>query len=71
MGKGRLYGTAEIADRLGVSRQRAHVISRTKGFPDSFDDLVGGSVWLVSDVERWIAENRTDRTGEDAEVEGS
>lgn len=53
-------GTAEIAVRLGVSRQRAHVISRTKGFPDSFDDVVAGSFWLREDVERWIAEHRAD-----------
>jgi prophage regulatory protein len=58
--KGRLYGVGEIADRFGVSRQRAYVISRSKGFPDSYDDLQGGSVWLVEDVERWARENRPD-----------
>jgi prophage regulatory protein len=56
--KGRLMGAAEIADRLGVSRQRAYILSRTKGFPDSYDDLQMGSVWRVEDVERWIADNR-------------
>jgi hypothetical protein len=56
--KGRLYGTAELADRFGVSRQRAYVISRRKGFPDTFDDLQMGSVWLIEDVEAWIRENR-------------
>jgi prophage regulatory protein len=58
VGKGRLMGTAEIADRLGVTRQRAYQISRTKTFPDSFDDVSAGSFWLSSDVEKWIAENR-------------
>jgi prophage regulatory protein len=58
MGKGRLYGTAEIADRLGVSRQRAYIISRQRTFPESYDDLEGGSVWRIEDVERWIAEHR-------------
>lgn len=48
-------GTAEIAERLGVTRQRAYQISRQKGFPDSFDDLVAGSFWLRADVEAWLA----------------
>jgi prophage regulatory protein len=56
--KGRLYGTAEIADRLGVSRQRAYIISRTKDFPDPYETLEMGSVWLREDVERWIAAHR-------------
>jgi prophage regulatory protein len=61
MGKGRLYGTSEIADLLGVTRQRAHVITRQKGFPEPYEELIMGSVWLVKDVERWIAENRPAR----------
>lgn len=58
MGKGRLYGTAEIGDRLGVTRQRAYVITRSKGFPEPYDVLQMGSVWLIADVERWIRDNR-------------
>jgi len=58
VGKGRLYGTAEIADRLGVSRQRAYIISRQRNFPESYDDLEGGSVWRIADVEAWIKVNR-------------
>lgn len=58
VGKGRLYGTSEIADRLGVTRQRAHVITRQKGFPDTYEDLVMGSVWRIEDVEAWIREHR-------------
>lgn len=53
-----LYGTSEIADRLGVTRQRAHVISRQKGFPEPYDVLTMGSVWRIEDVEAWIRENR-------------
>lgn len=56
--KGRLYGTSEIADRIGVTRQRAHVITRQKGFPEPYEELVMGSVWLVEDVEAWIREHR-------------
>lgn len=66
--KGRLYGTSEIADRLGVTRQRAHVITRQKGFPEPYEELIMGSVWLREDVERWIAEHRPE-PAEDAEGE--
>lgn len=66
VGKGRLYGTSEIADRLGVTRQRAHVITRQKGFPDTYEDLVMGSVWRIEDVEAWIREHRPE-LGQDPE----
>lgn len=58
--KGKLYTTGDIADRLGITRQYALTITkdRTKHFPESFDDMANGSVWLVEDVERWIAANR-------------
>jgi prophage regulatory protein len=56
--KGRLYGTSEIADRLGVTRQRGHVITRQKGFPEPYDELIMGSVWRVEDVEAWIKKHR-------------
>lgn len=58
MGRRRLYGTSEIADRLGVTRQRAHVITRQKGFPEPYEELVMGAVWRVEDVEAWIREHR-------------
>jgi hypothetical protein len=66
--KGRLYGTSEIADRLGVTRQRAHVITRQKGFPEPYEELIMGSVWLREDVEQWIKANRPE-LAEDAEGE--
>jgi len=58
VGKKRLYGTSEIADLLGVTRQRAHVITRQKGFPEPYEELIMGSVWRVEDVEAWVRENR-------------
>jgi len=53
-----LAGAQEIAKMLGVSRQCVHIISRRKGFPDPVAVLAMGSVWLKSDVDRWIQENR-------------
>lgn len=61
MGRRRLYGASEIAERLGVTRQRAHVITHTKGFPEPYDTLAMGSVWRIEDVEAWIRAHRPDR----------
>lgn len=57
--KGRLYTTGEIADRLGVGRQRAYVLSRLKGFPDPYETWSNGlTVWRIEDIEAWIATSR-------------
>jgi prophage regulatory protein len=61
--KGRLYTTGDIAGRLGVSRQRAWIVARQGDFPDSYDDLQSGSVWLVEDVEAWIRTHRSHLVG--------
>jgi hypothetical protein len=46
---GRLVGVAEIAEALGVSRQRADQLTRTRGFPDAVEK-VAPLDWLT--VER-------------------
>ncbi|MDG4770494.1 hypothetical protein [Solwaraspora sp. WMMD792] len=61
-----LVGTSELRAMLGtpekpVSKQRAYVVSRSKGFPDPVARLAQGPVWLKADVERWIQENRPPR----------
>ncbi|MEX5634119.1 helix-turn-helix transcriptional regulator [Parafrankia sp. FMc2] len=51
-----LMGTAEIAERLGVSRQRVHQIETSDPtFPKPVAELSAGKVWESADVERWIA----------------
>jgi prophage regulatory protein len=53
--KGRLYTTGDIADRLGVGRQRAYTLSRQRGFPEPYDEWPGGlAVWTVEAVEAWV-----------------
>ncbi len=49
----RLAGPAEIAAMLGVSRQRVQQLARSGDFPEPYDVLAGGRVWLRSDVEAW------------------
>lgn len=51
-------GTSEIGARLGVTRSRAHAITRDRSFPEPYQTLTMGSVWDAEDVERWIAEHR-------------
>lgn len=58
--KGKLYTTGDLAGILGVTRQRAYTVSRQKGFPDPFDEWENGiTVWLVTDVEKWLRANRS------------
>lgn len=57
----RLFTTGDIADLLGVTRQRALQITndRRLNFPEPFDTLPGNiQVWLIADVDRWMAEHR-------------
>ena len=61
-GKRKLYTTGDIADLLGVTRQRALQIAndRREDFPAPFDELPGRiQVWLITDVEAWIAAHRS------------
>jgi predicted DNA-binding transcriptional regulator AlpA len=60
-----LVGVAEIADMLGVSRQRVHQLATREDFPTPLAVLVMGSVWDRAVIEEWIA-----ATGRGPEVEG-
>jgi hypothetical protein len=60
-GKRKLYTTGDVADLLGVTRQRALQIAndRRLDFPAPFDTLPGNiQVWLITDVDRWMLEHR-------------
>lgn len=50
-----------LAAMLGTSTQRADQLSRTKGFPDHLPSRDRTRVWLVSDVDAWIAVHRPDQ----------
>lgn len=51
-----LMGLTEIAELLGVSRQRAHQLAATYGFPAPLARLAVGPIWAREDVERWARE---------------
>jgi predicted DNA-binding transcriptional regulator AlpA len=51
-------GLTEIADLLGVSRQRADQLSKHLDFPKPVAMLASGRVWETASVEDWA-----ERTG--------
>lgn len=53
-----LVGAREIADMLGLTRQRVYQLSQESGFPEPVASLGLGKVWETSDVEKWAAEHR-------------
>lgn len=48
-----LVGVAEVAEMLGVTRQRVHQLVAGPGFPEPVARLSAGLIWLRSDVQRW------------------
>ena len=48
-----LMSAAEIADELGISRQRVHQLRSTAGFPEPLADLRGGAVWDANAVRKF------------------
>ncbi|HEY8720116.1 DNA-binding protein [Pengzhenrongella sp.] len=48
-----LVGITEIARMLNVSRQRAHQLAQTEGFPAPAAELSSGRVWETAGVEAW------------------
>lgn len=48
-----LAGVAELAERLGVSKQRIVTLSKSRGFPAPVANLHSGPVWRLEDVARF------------------
>jgi FtsZ-interacting cell division protein YlmF len=51
-----LVGVAEIAQVVGVSRQRVNELVRSDpDFPTPQAELAAGRIWAREDIERWMA----------------
>lgn len=51
-----LVGTHEIAEILGVSRQRVDVLTRSStSFPSPAATIAAGRIWLREEVEEWAS----------------
>ncbi|HEY0700328.1 MAG TPA: hypothetical protein VGD43_21300 [Micromonospora sp.] len=58
-----LVGAHEIRVMLGgIRKQRVHVITSHRNFPEPVAVLAMGKVWLRADVEEWIRQHRPNRT---------
>ena len=51
-----LVGVSEIADILGVTRQRASALAKTASFPVPVATLASGPVWTRPSLNRFIDE---------------
>ncbi len=51
-----LMSAAEIADELGVARQRVHQLRSTSAFPAPLSELRGGAIWDAAAVRKFNAE---------------
>jgi hypothetical protein len=51
-----LMSAAEIADELGVARQRVHQLRSTAAFPAPLAELRGGAVWDAAAVRKFAQE---------------
>lgn len=59
-----LVGVAEIADLLGVSRQRVHQLAAREDFPEPLAVLVMGSVWERQAIDTWASASGRLTSGE-------
>ncbi len=66
-----LVGTVEIAEMLGVSRQRAHQIAAKPSFPAPVATLASGKVWETEPVKAWIRENRPEPASDSCSGSGA
>jgi FtsZ-interacting cell division protein YlmF len=63
-----VVGVAEIAQLLGVSKQRVHELLRNDAdFPEPAAELAAGRIWQRSEVEHWMAARA--RHGKETKVE--
>ena len=59
-----LVGVAEVAQMVGVSRQRINELVRTDpDFPDPEAELAAGRIWCRQDIERWMAARNLSQKG--------
>lgn len=65
-------GITEIAGLLGVSRQRAHAITRTHpDFPPPASLLASGPIWHGRDVKNWATARRKTTPGRKGSAQAS
>jgi len=51
-----LLGVAELAEKLGVTKQRASELASSRRFPSPIATLASGPVWLAPSINRYLEE---------------
>ena len=51
----RLASRGELAEMLGLSRQRTRTLTERDDFPDPVARLRTGPVWRLEDLQKWAA----------------
>lgn len=54
-----LVSVFEVAQILGVSRQRVYQLIARGGFPEPVATLAVGRIWTREDIERWAESRKT------------
>jgi predicted DNA-binding transcriptional regulator AlpA len=53
-----IWGFAEVVEFLGVSQQRATVLTNRHDFPTPIQELASGRIWLADAVREWQRRRR-------------
>lgn len=70
MSSGHLLGVAEIAEILGVSRQRVdQLVGSYRDFPAPEAELAAGRIWSRSAIETWVALHPDRKPGRSALID--
>lgn len=64
-----LVGVSEIADILGVTRQRAHQLTKRSDFPQHIAKLQAGPIWTRPSLNQFVEQWRAGKPDTTAEVE--
>lgn len=59
-----LMGTSEVAERLGVTRQRVHQMVTSGVLPPPEATLSAGSIWRGEVIEEWVSEHQDQANGD-------
>lgn len=62
----RVMALAEVADFLGVSKQRAAILVERPDFPAPIDTLTVGRIWSAEEVRAYAGRRNSRTDGSDA-----
>jgi predicted DNA-binding transcriptional regulator AlpA len=64
----RFVGVDEIGKWFGISRRHVRQLISRADWPEPYEVLAMGKIWLREDIEAWAAEHRSDLPTQDGEI---